>query len=206
MRLGYLVHRAELDAIVCSGPRRGKQFTYALLDERVSPAKMLERDEATAELVRRFFTSHGPAMVQDFVWWSGLTTADAKAGLEMAKSHLAHEVIAGKSYWRAAMMPAVKDISPPALLLPPYDEYVIAYRDHSAILDPVYAQQARNAIFGGVIVFNGQVAGNWKRTISKGTAVIEAAPFRPFTAAESEAFTAAAHRYAEFLGMPVVLA
>jgi hypothetical protein len=88
MRLGYIVIRAELDAVVCSGARRGKQFTYALLDERAPKAKTFNRNEALMELTRRYFTSHGPAMVQDFVWWSGLTVADAKLGLEMAKSHL----------------------------------------------------------------------------------------------------------------------
>lgn len=45
-RLGYIVHRAELDGVVCSGARRGKQFTYALLDERAPQTQTLERDEA----------------------------------------------------------------------------------------------------------------------------------------------------------------
>jgi hypothetical protein len=107
MRLGYIVHYAELEGIVCSGARRGKQFTYALLDLRAPQAKTLPRDEALAELTKRYFTSHGPAMIQDFVWWSGLTVADAKAGLEMAGSSLVKEVVDGRSYWRPASMPAV---------------------------------------------------------------------------------------------------
>src|SRR5206468_8988550 len=37
-RLGHLLMRAELDAVVCSGARRGKQATYALLEDRVPPA------------------------------------------------------------------------------------------------------------------------------------------------------------------------
>ena len=74
--------RAELDGVICSGARRGKQFTYALLDERVPPRE-LTRDEALAELTRRYFTSRGPAQVQDFAWWSGLTMADARAGLAL---------------------------------------------------------------------------------------------------------------------------
>nr|MDQ6908888.1 winged helix DNA-binding domain-containing protein [Chloroflexota bacterium] len=85
LRLGLIMMRAELDGVVCSGARRGKQFTYALLDERAPPAETLARDEALAELTRRYMTSHGPATVQDFVWWSGLTMTDAKAGLEMVK-------------------------------------------------------------------------------------------------------------------------
>jgi hypothetical protein len=75
VRLAYLLMRAELDALICNGSRRGKQFTYALFDERVPRAAPLARDEALAELTRRYFTSHGPATVQDFAWWSGLTVA-----------------------------------------------------------------------------------------------------------------------------------
>lgn len=92
-RLGHLVSYAELDAIVVSGPRRGRQVTYALLEERAPSARRLDRDEALAELTRRYFTGHGPAQVQDFAWWSGLTVADVRRGLELAGPVLAHEVI-----------------------------------------------------------------------------------------------------------------
>src|SRR5216684_6032669 len=98
-RFTYIMMRAELDGIVCSGARRGKQFTYALLDERAPQARTLDRDEALAELTRRYFTSHGPATLQDFVWWSGLAAIDAKAGIEMVKLQLVHEVVDGQAYW-----------------------------------------------------------------------------------------------------------
>lgn len=202
-RLSYLMMHAELNAIVCSGARRGKQFTYALLDQRVPHARLLERDEALAELTKRYFASHGPALMQDFVWWSGLTVADAHAGRAMA--NLVHEVINGKTYWYAASALVPQHRSPTALLLPMYDEYTVAYKDHRAILDPMYAQPARTATFGGVMVIDGQVIGNWRRTFSRGAVVIDTAPFRPLTAAETDAFTSAAQRYAEFLAMPVVV-
>lgn len=205
MRLGYIVHRAELDAIVCSGARRGKQFTYALLAERAPQAKSLERDEALAELTRRYFTSHGPAMIKDFTWWSGLTMADAKAGLEMVGSHLVKEVSDGRTYWFSPDTPAIEEPVPTAHLLPIYDEYTVAYKDHTGMIDPEHIEQARNVVFGGVIVMNGQGIGSWKRTFSKQEVIIESAPFRPFTAAERDALAEAAERYGEFLGMPVVL-
>lgn len=209
MRLGYIVHYAELEGIVCSGARRGKQHTYALLTERAPQAKSLKRDEALAELTKRFFISHGPAMVKDFMWWSGLTTADAKIGLEMNKGQLMQEVIDGKSYWlspSSSTLPAVKNTAPAALLLPPYDEYGIAYKDHSGILAPQFTEQANKTIFGGAIVIDGQVLGYWRRTVSKSVVNIELTPFRSFTTAEGEAVTAAAQRFGKFLGMPVMLA
>jgi hypothetical protein len=83
---------AELEALICSGPRRGKQFTYALVDECAPASKPWLRDQALAQLARRYFASHGPALAQDFAWWSGLTVADAKLGIELAKRALLHRV------------------------------------------------------------------------------------------------------------------
>jgi hypothetical protein len=127
VRLGYIVLHAELDAVLCSGPRRGKQFTYALLDERVPPTRVWERDEALAELTRRYFTGHGPATVRDFIWWSGLTVADARAGLDMSASHLTHETINGQTYWFAASIPTLLEPSRDAYLLPAYHEFLVGF-------------------------------------------------------------------------------
>jgi hypothetical protein len=205
LRLAYIVHRAELDAIVCSGARRGKQFTYALLDERAPEAKVLPHEEALAELTRRFYTSHGPATVEDFAWWSGLTKADVKLGLELAKPDIVPEVIDSKRYWRSSSSPTAPKRTPEALLLPPYDEYTIGYREHGALLEPPYANQPTSVLFNGVVVIDGTILGNWRHRFRNGTVVIEAAPFRPFTAAEQDAFAAAAQRFGAFLAMPVVL-
>ncbi len=136
LRLTHIMMRAELDMVVCSGARRGKQFTYALLDERAPDAIMLERNDALAELSRRYITSRGPVTVQDFVWWSGLTTTDARAGFEMVTAEFSHEIIEGKTYWFSSSSPITKDGMLTAHLLPPYDEYTIAYKDRSAVLDP----------------------------------------------------------------------
>jgi hypothetical protein len=205
MRLGFIVHRAELDAVVCSGARRGKQITYALLDERAPQARVLPRDEALAELTRRFYTSHGPATVEDFAWWSGLTKADVKLGLELANPDVVPEVIDGKPYWRASAALDASERAPEALLLPPYDEYTIAYRDHRALLEPPFADQPTSVIFNGVVVIGGKILANWQRRVTNRAVMIEKAPFRPFTATEQDAFVAAAQRFGAFLDLPVVL-
>ena len=98
LRFIVLLMRAELDGVICSGPRKGKQFTYALLEERASSAKKFNHDEALAELTKRYFTSRGPATVQDFVWWSGLTVKDAKAGIATLDQNFIHEHIQGRGY------------------------------------------------------------------------------------------------------------
>ncbi|HEX4622788.1 MAG TPA: winged helix DNA-binding domain-containing protein, partial [Myxococcaceae bacterium] len=98
-RLGHLMMNAELDGVVVSGPLRGKQRTYALLDERAPHRRRLGRDEALAELALRYFTGHGPAQLEDFSWWSGLSPADARRGLESVRSELASAELEGRTYW-----------------------------------------------------------------------------------------------------------
>lgn len=199
----YLLGRAELDGVICSGARRGKQFTYALLEERAPQARTLERDEALAELTRRYFTSHGPATLQDFVWWSGLSTTDTRAGLETVKSQLMYEVIDGQTYWFSPSAPLAKDLSPTAYLLPNYDEYIVGYTDRSASFDDTrHAKKldARgNILFNHMMVINGQIAGTWKRTLKKNIVVIEANPLTPLSKAETRALATSANRYGAFL-------
>jgi hypothetical protein len=205
VRLILILMRAELDGVICSGARIGKQFTYALLDERVPRTKALTRDEALAKLTRRYFTSRGPATVQDFVWWSGLTAVDAKAGLEMMGRRLVRDVIDGRTCWHSSSAQALTR-GPRAYFLPAYDEYLVAYKDRSAAIDPAYNAQATNLIFGPTIVLNGRVVGTWKAAAGKGTVVVTINPFRALRGTASRAVLDAAHRYGTFLGKTVTLA
>jgi winged helix DNA-binding protein len=202
-RLGHIVSHAELDGVVCSGPRRGKQFTYALLAERAPLAKTLPRDEALAELTRRYFIGHGPATVRDFAWWAGLTVADARAGLDLADSHLLHEEIDGQTRWfSASSLAPVVESSQVAFLLPTYDELLVGYEGFGAALTGGRGNGEWEG-FSATIVIGGRVVGNWRRAITKGAVVVELAPFGPLSAAEREAVFAAAERYGAFVGMSV---
>ncbi len=207
LRLTYLVMYAELEGFICSGARRGKQFTYALLSERAPQAKILERDEALAALVYRYFRGHGPATLKDFVWWSGLTVADAKAGVEMVKSQLEQDDIDGQTYWFSGSVPAPTASAPIAYLLPNYDECLASYKDRSATLSPEYAKMwdRENAIFSHHVVVDGWIIGQWKRTLRKTTVTIDFQPFTPLTNAQNQAVAHAAQRYGEFLGLSVIL-
>jgi len=205
----HVVMHAELDGLLCSGPRRGKQFTYMLLEERVPPAAALGRDEALAELAWRYFSSHGPALVSDFVWWSGLTAADAKQGLALAGPRLACEGAGGQDYWFDPAQPAPRAMTPLAYLLPNYDEYTVAYAARDDFYDVQAFRQpvARdNVPFANVILLKGRVAGIWKRTIAKRAVTVETKFLQPPSEAERRAVAAAAKRFGEFLGLPVVMA
>jgi hypothetical protein len=194
------------DGFICFGAREGKQQTFALLDEWAPKARRMARDESLAEIAKRYFTGHGPATLQDFVWWSGLTTADATAGLEMAKRSLVQENINGQNYWLASSMPATKDSAPTAHLLPAYDEYTVAYKDRSAALNPKYANLPNYGygIFNPTIVVDGQVVGTWKRELKQDRLVITPSPFTKLKRAEAGAIAEAVDRYGKYLGASLV--
>ncbi len=206
LRFTYIIMRAELDGIICSGARRGKQFTYALLDERAPQARTLDRDEALAELARRYFASRGPATLQDFVWWSGLTVADAKNGLEMVTSQLTSEVISGQTYWFSSSTSSTKTLSQTVHMLPNFDEYIVGYTDRSAVFDASHIQKLdsqENVLFQHMIVLDGQVVGTWKRTMKKDSVLLTPSLFTSLTKTETHALVVSAERYGAFLDMPV---
>jgi hypothetical protein len=202
-RFPHILGLLAQEGVLCFGAHEGKQPTFVLLDEWVPKSKVLERDEALAELARRYFTGHGPATLQDFVWWSGLKVADAKVGLEMAKSELVREEIGDKTYWLASSTPAPEVKSPHVRLLPVYDEYTVAYKDRSAALDPADAEATGNGIFSPIIVLDGRIVGTWGRTHKKDTVVIAAQFFRKLSGVEQDAFEEAAQVYGRFRGLKV---
>jgi hypothetical protein len=206
LRLTYLMMYPELEGIICSGPRRGKQFTYALLDERVRPVKALKRDEALAELVRRYFSTRGPATLQDFAWWSGLTLADAKRGIEMVGSEFTHRIVEGKTYWHAKSMAQAKIRSPLAHLLPNYDEYFIGFKDRSAIGNVIRQSNVAvsNAAFlAHLITIDGQLVGGWKRTLEKNKVTVKLTPVVKLSKTEKRSIKDTADRFGKFLGLTV---
>lgn len=206
-RMAHILMHAELDAVVCSGPRRGRQFTYALLDERAPRARVLARNDALAELAGRYFASRGPATVQDFAKWSGLTVAQARQGQEAVGARLRREVAGGATYWSAGPPAKVGSGPPTAHLLSIYDEYISSYRDRSAICDPADGKRlvGMGAALGYVLVVGGRIAGTWRRTISGQSVAIELTRFRSLRRGEERAVAGAARRFAGFLGASEVL-
>lgn len=207
MRLVHLLFHAELEGVICSGPRQGKQFTYALLEERVPKAPMPHREEALAELVRRYFTSRGPASLNDFALWSGLTIADGRKGIALQDGRFQEVTINGRPGWYLPSASVPKVPANTAHLVPNYDEYGIGYKDRSAFYDPKEghaAQQAGVNPFRHLVLLNGRMCGTWERMLTKDTAEVRLALFTPLSAAARKAVGAAAKRYARFLGLRAV--
>jgi hypothetical protein len=197
---------AEQAALITSGPRRGKQITYALLEERVPAVPSLTREEALAALTQRYFTSHGPATLRDYVWWSGLTTKEARAGLALTRSTLVEEPRDGTPCYFAPAPGQGRLASPLVHLLPNYDEFLIAYKDRESLRDA--RQPTRSSPFDPYayfVIIDGRLRGTWRRTLETRPVVVTVKPLRPLTRAEERALMKEGKRYAKFLGAPVTV-
>jgi hypothetical protein len=193
---------AELDGLICSGPRVGKQFTYALLEERVPPAKALPRADALATLTQRYFATRGPATAQDFAMWSGLTMTDAKAGIASLGKDFAQEKIAGRDYYFSAGEPTGPTKPSATFLMPDYDEYGLGYVDRSALFTAAGTgawQRRTVTIFDRMVIVDGRIAGSWRRTEAADRVVVEVVMFAPLAKGQQRALAQAVQRYGEFL-------
>jgi hypothetical protein len=204
-RLGYILMHAELSGLICSGPRREKQFTYALMEERVTSVKKIEGEKALAELTLRYFTSHGPAQVRDFVWWSSLSKNQALVGLDLVKDKLVQEVIDEKTYWSSPDSKPKELESPKAFFMSIYDEYTIAYNDRSALGVQMTAEKllSMGNALTSVLIVDGLIVGTWKRIFTKKGVEVTVSPFRKLNQNEKVVVKEEAERFGKFLEMPV---
>ncbi len=203
-RAPYMLQRASLDGLICHGLMHSNNNPIYMSMDELPKTKILKRDKALAELARRYFTSHGPATLQDFVWWSGLLSKDAKAGLEAVESSLVSEIIDNKTYW---CFPSKQDLqySPPtAHLLSGFDEYLVGYKDRSASLEKLHSKKANiENIMHPTVAVDGQIVGTWKRKFKKDEVIVELKPVVKLNAAENRALDGAVSRFGKFLEVPV---
>nr|WP_315197741.1 winged helix DNA-binding domain-containing protein [uncultured Flavobacterium sp.] len=171
-----IMMNAELDGLVCNGERKGKQVTYALLEERVrKPKTTFSKEEALAKLAKRYFESHGPATFLDFSWWSGFPPTMAKLVINSIESELNSVSINNQKYWFGTDFSEVDNFCESVHFLPAFDEILISYktRDASILLEHQPKAFTKNGIFKPIILENGKVIGIWKRTFKKDHAKIE---------------------------------
>ncbi|HEX8930897.1 MAG TPA: crosslink repair DNA glycosylase YcaQ family protein, partial [Actinomycetota bacterium] len=154
----------------------------------------------------RYFTSHGPATVKDFKWWSSLTVADIRRGLEMAGAKLEHTEIDGVSFWCGEIGPPRRP-APRAQLLQTYDEYVVGYSQSRKVLESgaLRALTRDEGMFTALAVLDGTAVGRWRRTLRKDAVEIELRHHLPLDEAGERALREAAARHGEFLGVAAVL-
>ncbi|KOH44398.1 winged helix DNA-binding domain-containing protein [Sunxiuqinia dokdonensis] len=201
-RMPHILQRAALEKLICFGVRKNKEFTFVLMDEFVPLSNPKSTDEALAELAKRYFSSRSPATLEDFVWWSGLKMTDVRAGLEAVQSEFQQQTINGKTYFFNEQRVAKTRLKQASFLLPAFDEYIIAYRDRSALLDPSYSPSviSKNGIFYPVMVEHGLVIGTWKRILKENRVIIELKPFSRINQTTKHEFVALSEEFATFTG------
>lgn len=192
--------------VLCFGPYRGKQPTFVLLDEWVPHRKQLTHDEACLQMVQRYFTSHGPATIKDFTAWTRLTVQETKGALAQLDNLLESTSVDGTEYWFAKGAQTPKRELPGVHLLPAFDEYMIGYRDRSAMLEAAHASKVvpgGNGVFLPIIVVDGQIRGVWKRTQTAKKVIVTLLPFAKLSSKELASVEQAAEQYGTFAALPV---
>lgn len=195
----HILWRLAQEGLLCFSDHIGKQPAFALLDEWLPAAgASMQREHALAELAARYIRSHGPATVADFAWWSGLTLSEARRGIAAASGLVARRQ-GEADYWMAeGALDAAADRSG-VYLLPGFDEYLLGYKDRSAVLPAAHAPRivpGGNGVFKAMLLIDGQIAGTWRR--EDGDIVPEA--FAPLKRAHQKGLAAAAKRYLQFCG------
>lgn len=204
----HILWRLAQEGLVCFAARSGKEQTFALLDEWIPHSRKLDRDDALAELALRYFSGHGPATLQDFVWWTGLKVSDARAACNSVGPQLSSFKWDGEDYWLPPGRPIRPAKEPPAFLLPGFDEFLLGYRNRNAILEPKHASRVvpgNNGMFLPMAVLDGRVTGTWKRALNKKGAALTVSPFAALNSSAKNAFATPAGHYGKFLGLPLDL-
>ena len=205
LRLGYIMMHAELDGIICSGPREGKQFTYALLDERVPPTKSIDREAALATITTRYFNSRGPATIKDFAYWSGLSLQEIKAGVASVKNQFEKVTINDKEYFMNPATVSGKRNLQATFLMPDYDEYGMSYKDRSALSlakTNIEPRDGNQEAYSHWIVIDGLISGAWNQTVKGNVIHIETNFFLSMSKSKHQDVLRAMKRYCSFFGKP----
>lgn len=201
-RMTRFMARAEQEGIICSGEDRGSKCTYALLEERVPPMPELTKDESLARLARSYFRSHSPAVLQDFIWWSGLPVSDAKQAVYLIASELTTEQWKEQTWYIHDNCRTRGKLSGHIHLLPSYDEYLLGYKDRTDVLPLEHYSKAftNNGLFFPIVLHNGQVIGNWDKSVKKKSVDLAYFWFAPDVCSDEELLEQAKQKYAQFLG------
>jgi hypothetical protein len=204
----HILWRVAQEGVICFSGRIGKQPAFSLLDEWVPSARVLERPAALAELARRYFRGHGPATAQDFAGWAGLAMSEAREAIESVASELEQARIGDASCWFLPVKRAARSSMRAVHLLPAFDEYLLGYKDRSAVLDRLSAPRVLppgGGMFLPTLLVNGRVVGTWSRRTGKQAVVVTAKPFTPLTKADIAKLRREVGRYGDFLGLAAEL-
>lgn len=162
-RLSYHIRMSELCGLLCSGDLLPMKASYSLSSRKLGSARPVDRDEALALLARKYFQSHSPATFEDYVWWSGMGVGDCRRGMSLLGGELLSFMWNGREFHMHESCRTRGFRSGNAVLLPPYDEYLIGYKSRDLSLPPEHMAKAHNnsGNFYPILLHDGMVCGNW---------------------------------------------
>ncbi|MGL5861135.1 MAG: DNA glycosylase AlkZ-like family protein, partial [Phycicoccus sp.] len=207
--LAHLIMAAELDSTICSGPPRGSEHTYALVDEVIPAGPLDHADpaELSRELVRRFVAGHGPTSDRDVARWCSLTLTDVRAALSDLAGQLDTIGVDGETQWFDPGVPSRTSRAHRAYLLPTFDEVALSYRATGFPRREPAADRARllSEAGGGVVIVDREDVGVWKRSVRPREVRVVVRPDLPLTTDDVAAVEEAATRLAAFVERPLAL-
>jgi hypothetical protein len=195
-----LVHLSTI-GLVCRATDRGRDATFALLDEWVPDRRNAgpRGDDALAELARRYFAAFSPATPADFTAWSGLPSSRAIA---LIREELTPVDVDGRPGYRLGEVAPRRGVR----LLPAFDNYLLGHRDRGALIG---ADRVPEVYVGGIIrptlLVDGGVAGRWRLVRTRKDATVELTPFGTLGRKVSAGVEAEVADLARFLTLPVAL-
>jgi hypothetical protein len=213
-QLGYhLLWYASQLGVTCVAPNVDGEQTFVLLDEWVDDPVTPDRDEALGIIAERYFRSHGPALLKDFVRWTGLTVKDARLGVAVAGDALvevttdAGPMLASADVLGGSPSDTAGSVELPEwLVLAGFDEYMLGYGERSAFMEPGHLAvvvPGKNGVFRSTLVRDGRVAGVWTRKLRAKSCLVEVTDLASLKVRERKAAEAAWKAYGTFVGLPV---
>ncbi|HET8815257.1 MAG TPA: winged helix DNA-binding domain-containing protein [Solirubrobacterales bacterium] len=155
---GHLLFLVSLRGIAVRGPMVGRQHAYVLVRDWLGERKPVDRENALAELARRYLVGHGPADDRDLARWAGLPLRDARAGLGAIAAELEDRE---DGLVDLAKRPEPAPIPPPRLL-GAYDPLLLGWTSREEVVGPHKLLVTNNGLFRPFALVDGRAVARWR--------------------------------------------
>jgi Winged helix DNA-binding domain len=187
----HLLFLAALRGVVVRGPMVGKQHAYVLVHDWLGEQKPVDREQALAELARRYLIGHQPATDRDLAKWAGLPLRDARAGLEAISSKLDP---GDDGLLRLSKQPPAEG-TPPSRLLGAFDPVLLGWTSREPILRKHEVRVVTGGLFRPFALADGRAVAGWRW--AKNEVVMD--PYESLAPKHAAAFEADAADVTRFL-------
>lgn len=203
---------ALVEGLICYGPDRGQQVTFARVDHWLPRAPKIAEDAAQRRLLKNFLRAYAPATLRDFSKWSGIPVAEARAAWESVKDELAEVSVLGRPAWLLRKdLEALRDAAldrPVVNLLAAFDPFLLAHAEKDHLLDRRDYKRVFRSLgwISPVVLLDGRVAGIWRHTPQRdGCLAVSVELFAKPAGTLCERLEEQAARVGEFLGRRVAM-